>query len=154
MANSEVLILDLIYRINRYKMSLINIIGIIPYNKSFFAGSAFIPSERVLDFEYVFKTIKKVYDIAKLSYLITFVTDKDSHVIIAIHRVFPEANYILCIWHVNGNIQTRILPVIRRAYDRSDNTDIATFIDETWNAFKNDWMEAISALTETEWELR
>jgi hypothetical protein len=154
MANPEVLVLDSTYRTNRYKMPLVNIIGITPCNKSFFAGSAFIPSERVLDFEYVFKTIKKVYDIAKLSYPTTFVTDGDPHVATAMHRVFPEANHILCIWHVNGNIQTRILPVIRRAYDRSDNTDIATFIDETWNAFKNDWMEAISALTETEWELR
>jgi hypothetical protein len=154
MANPKILVLDLTYRTNRYKMPLVNIIGIIPYNKSFFAGSAFIPSERVLDFEYVFKIIKKVYDIAKLSYPTIFVTDGNPHVITAMYRVFPEANYILCIWHVNGNIQTRILPVIRRAYDRSDNIDIIIFIDETWNAFKNDWMEAISALTETKWELR
>jgi hypothetical protein len=55
MANFEVLVFDLIYRINRYKMPLVNIIGITFCNKSFFAGSAFIPSERVLDFEYVFK---------------------------------------------------------------------------------------------------
>jgi hypothetical protein len=85
-------------------MPFVNIIGITPYNKSFFAGSAFILSERVLDFEYVFKIIKKVYDIAKLSYPTTFVTDGDSYVVIAMHRVFLEANHILCIWHVNGNI--------------------------------------------------
>jgi hypothetical protein len=97
MANSKVLVLDLTYRTNRYKMSLINIIGITPYNKSFFAGSAFILSERVLDFEYVFKTIKKVYNIVKLSYPIIFVTDRDPHVITAMHRVFPETNHILCI---------------------------------------------------------
>jgi hypothetical protein len=138
MANPEILILDSTYRINRYKMPFVNIIGIILYNKSFFAGSAFIPSERVLDFEYIFKIIKKVYNIAKLFYPITFVTDRDPHVIITMYRVFPETNYILYIWHVNSNIQTRILPVIRRAYDRSDNTDIATFINETWNIFKND----------------
>jgi MULE transposase domain len=78
-------------------MPLINIIGITPYNKSFFAGSAFIPSEKVLDFEYIFKIIKKVYNIAKLFYFITFVTDKDPHVITVMHRVFPETNYILCI---------------------------------------------------------
>jgi MULE transposase domain len=78
-------------------MPLINIIGITPCNKSFFAGSAFIPSERVLDFEYVFKIIKKVYNIAKLSYPTTFVTDGDPHVTTAMHRVFPEANHILCI---------------------------------------------------------
>jgi hypothetical protein len=78
-------------------MPFVNIIGIILYNKSFFAGSAFIPSKRVLDFEYVFKTIKKIYNIAKLSYLITFVTDRDLYVVIVIHRVFLETNHILYI---------------------------------------------------------
>jgi MULE transposase domain len=138
MANPEILIFDSTYRINRYKMPLVNIIDIISCNKSFWAGSAFILSKKVLDFEYVFKTIKKVYDIAKLSYPITFVTDGDSHIVTVMGRVFPNANYILCIWHVNGNIQTRILLIIRKAYDHSDSTDIAAFIDEKWNAFKYD----------------
>jgi hypothetical protein len=104
MANFKVLILDLIYRINRYKIPLVNIIGIIFCNKSFWAGSAFIPSEKVLDFEYVFKTIKKIYDIAKLPYFTIFVIDGDSHIAIAIGRVFFNVNHIFCIWHVNGNI--------------------------------------------------
>jgi hypothetical protein len=85
-------------------MPFVNIIGIILYNKSFFAGSAFIPSKKVLDFEYVFKIIKKVYNIAKLPYLTTFVTDGDSHIATAIGRIFFNANHILCIWHVNNNI--------------------------------------------------
>jgi hypothetical protein len=103
-ANFEILILDLTYRTNRYKMPLVNIIGITPYNKSFWAGSAFILSEKMLNFEYVFKTIKKVYNIAKLPYPTTFVINKDSHITIIIGRVFPNANHILCIWHVNNNI--------------------------------------------------
>jgi hypothetical protein len=148
MANPEILILDLIYRINRYKMPLVNIIGIISCNKSFWAGSAFIPSEKVPDFEYMFKTIKKVYNIAKLPYPIIFVTDRDSHIAIVIGRVFLNANHILCIWHVNGNIQTRILLIIRKAYDRFNSTDIAAFINEKWNVFKYDWIKAITALTE------
>jgi hypothetical protein len=35
MANSKILILDLTYRTNRYKIPLVNIIGITSYNKSF-----------------------------------------------------------------------------------------------------------------------
>jgi hypothetical protein len=78
----------------------------------------------------VFKIIKKIYNIVKLFYPIIFVTDGDSYIIIIISRVFLNANHILCIWHVNGNIQTRILPIIRKAYDRSNNTDVAAFINE------------------------
>jgi hypothetical protein len=97
MANPKILILDLIYRTNRYKIPLVNIIGITPYNKSFWAGSAFISSEKILNFEYVFKTIKKIYDIAKLPYPTTFVTDGDSHITTVISRIFLNANHILCI---------------------------------------------------------
>ena len=120
-ANSEVLILDSTYRTNRYKMPLVNIVGITPCNKSFFAGSAFLPSEKVLDYEWVFEAIEEVYDVLKLPYPKTFVTDGDPHIATALQRVFPGANHILCLWHINSNIQIRILPIIRRAFDRSDN---------------------------------
>jgi hypothetical protein len=53
-ANSEIFVLDSIYKINRYKMPLVNIVGIIPCNKSFFAGSAFLPSKKILDYEWIF----------------------------------------------------------------------------------------------------
>jgi hypothetical protein len=135
-------------------MPLVNIVGITPCNKSFFAGSAFLPSEKVLDYEWVFEAIEEVYDVLKLPYPKTFVTDGDPHIATVLQRVFPGANHILCLWHINGNIQIRILPIIRRAFDRSDDIDLQAFIDEKWKAFKNDWMEAISATTEAEWDNR
>jgi hypothetical protein len=76
-------------------MPLVNIVGIILYNKSFFAGSAFLPSEKILDYEWVFETIEKVYDVFILSYPKIFVTDRDPYIIIALQRVFPGANHIL-----------------------------------------------------------
>jgi MULE transposase domain len=86
----------------------------------------------------VSKIIKKIYNIVKLPYPITFITDRDSHIAIAIGRVFFNTNHFFCIWHVNGNIKTRILPIIKKAYDRSDSTNIIAFINEKWNAFKYD----------------
>jgi hypothetical protein len=103
-ANSEILIFDLTYRTNRYKMPLVNIVGITSCNKSFFVGSAFLPSEKVLDYEWVFETIEEVYDVLKLSYSKTFVINGDPHIATALQRVFPGINHILCLWHINSNI--------------------------------------------------
>jgi len=47
--NHEVLIVDSTYKTNKFKMPLVNIIGVTPNNKNFFIGSAFMPSETVED---------------------------------------------------------------------------------------------------------
>jgi hypothetical protein len=111
-------------------MPLINIIGMTACNKSFFAGSAFVPSEKILDFIWLFNTIKKIYDTYNLAYPKTFVTDGDKHMAKTLQRVFPSVNHILCIWHVNRNIQTKLISVIKRQYDNSEDTDLQAYIDE------------------------
>jgi hypothetical protein len=85
-------------------MPLVNIVGITLCNKSFFAGSAFLLSEKVLDYEWVFEAIKKIYDVLKLPYFKTFVIDGDPHITIILQRVFPGVNHILYLWHINSNI--------------------------------------------------
>jgi len=49
--NSEVAILDLIYKINIFDMLLLNFVGLIIMNTNFFIASIFLPSETVSDFK-------------------------------------------------------------------------------------------------------
>src|SRR6266536_5643522 len=44
--NPEILVTDLIYKINRFNMSLINIIKMTGMNPLFFGGNIFIPGEK------------------------------------------------------------------------------------------------------------
>jgi hypothetical protein len=72
--NYEVLVLDSTYKTNRFKLPLVNIVGITLINRLFFAGR-FVKSEKVEDYVYVFESIKELYDVKKLPYPHTFITD-------------------------------------------------------------------------------
>ncbi len=99
--NFEVLVTDLMYKINRFNMSLVNIVGMTGMNRSFFGGSMFIPGEKEKDYKFVFFAIRKLYDVYELSYLKTFVINTYTAEIAAMECVFPGVNHILCIWHIN-----------------------------------------------------
>jgi hypothetical protein len=58
-------------------MPLVNIVGIISVNKSFYAGSCFMAGETFNDFIYLFENIKRKYDKIGLPYLKIFVSDGD-----------------------------------------------------------------------------
>jgi hypothetical protein len=59
-------------------MPLVNIVGIIPINKSFYAKSCFMAGETYPDFVYFFENIKREYDEMGLQYLKIFVFNGDS----------------------------------------------------------------------------
>ncbi len=52
--NPEVLVTDLMYKINRFNISLVNIIEMTGMNRSFFGGSMFISGEKEKDYKLVF----------------------------------------------------------------------------------------------------
>jgi hypothetical protein len=56
-------------------MPLINIVGITPLNRSFYAASVFMASEIENDFIFIFKALKRMYDKKSLSYPKLFVSD-------------------------------------------------------------------------------
>jgi hypothetical protein len=104
-ANSEVLIADATYKTNRFNMPLFNIVGMVPNNMSFFAASAFFLSEADVNFEWALQKLKDVYDAQKLPYPKVILTDADGALARAITKIFLITAYLLCIWHVNKNIE-------------------------------------------------
>jgi hypothetical protein len=58
-------------------MPLINIVGITPLNRSFYAASVFMASETEDDFIFMFEALKRIYDEKSLPYFKLFVSDGD-----------------------------------------------------------------------------
>src|SRR6266536_2021738 len=56
--NSEVTILDSIYKTNMFDMPLLNFVELIVMNTNFFIASTFLPSETVSDFKWAFQKFK------------------------------------------------------------------------------------------------
>src|SRR6266498_1535761 len=122
--NSEVLITDSTYKTNIFQIPLINIIRMTGTNRNFFTKNIFIPGERYEDYILVFFIIRKLYDVYELRYLSTFVTDTCPAEIAAMERVFPDVNYILCVWHINCNILAKLKSLIKTQFNRENNKDI------------------------------
>ena len=114
---------DLMYKINRFNMSLVNIVGMTSMNRSFFGGSIFIPGEKEKDYKLVFFAIRKLYDVYELSYSKIFVTDACAAEIAVIEYVFSGVNHILCIWHINCNILAKLKPIIKEQFNNGDDDD-------------------------------
>src|SRR6266536_368019 len=140
-------------------MSLVNVIRMTGTNRNFFAESIFIPDERYEDYILVFFIIRKLYDVYKLRYPSTFVTNTCPAEIAAIERVFPGVNYILCIWHINCNILAKLKLLIKTQFNRENGKDIndkadsqiisqiqikteklAEYLNVKWKEFKRHWI--------------
>ena len=98
-------------------------------NRNFFTGSIFISGERYEDYILVFFTIRKLYNVYKLRYPSTFVTNTCPAEIAAIKHIFPNINYILCIWHINCNILIKLKPLIKAQFDRENGNDVENIVN-------------------------
>ena len=67
----------------------------------------------------------------------TFITDKDDGLIRAITTLYPTADRLLCLWHINNNITTQCKSSF------SSN--------ESWEAFYQLWKTVVFAETEAEY---
>jgi len=129
--NPEVLILDAIYKINRFRMPLVNIIKMIKINRNFYAASVFFTGEKENDYNMIFLNLKDLYDFWKLLYPLIFVTDACEAEIKVLKKIFPEVNHIFCIFHINNNILVKLKFKIKAEYNRenglnSDNKENST----------------------------
>ena len=60
--NPEVLVLDAIYKINRFRMPLVNIIKMIGMNRNFYIISVFLTGEKENNYNIVFSNFKDLYN--------------------------------------------------------------------------------------------
>ena len=73
--NSEIIIIDLTYKTNRFKIFIFNFVGSTVMNQNFLAESVFMFSEIVIDFVFAFQSLKAECDIFICAYLKTFISD-------------------------------------------------------------------------------
>ena len=123
MENPEVLTIDAIYKTNRFRIPLINIIKITGMNQNFYATSVFIAGEKEEDYNIIFSNIQILYDFFKIPYPSIFVTDSSETEIKALKKIFSKTNHILCIFHINNNILMKLKPKIKAEYNRENDLD-------------------------------
>jgi hypothetical protein len=134
-----VLLLDCTYKTNRYRMPLLNVVGMTSFNTTFFSCFVFLKDETEADYEWALTCISKIFN--GIPHPNVIVTDRELALMNAITRVFPGAHHLLCIWHINKNI----LAKCKRHF--------AT--EEHWTEFIELWKAVTASITEqdftTQW---
>jgi len=103
--------MDCTYKTNKYKMSLLIIIGVTCLNTSFFVAFCFMKGENFGDYCWVLEALKRLYDHLDLPYSQVILFDGDKALALAILNVFGRrefgrgiVHHALCIWHINNNL--------------------------------------------------
>jgi MULE transposase domain len=130
----NVIILDATYKTNRFNLPLINICTMTATGQTLLIGQAFVTYEEISDYEWLLKWYKKLCNDRQIPHPITFVTDKAGGMLGALPLVFPQANHLLCIWHINKDVKTYCLKFWRKEsgqlrYDRQQ-----AFAQEKWDS--------------------
>ncbi|CAJ0752946.1 11882_t:CDS:2, partial [Entrophospora sp. SA101] len=86
-----VLLLDCTYKTNRYRMPLLNVVGMTSFNTTFFSCFAFLKDEKEADYEWALSYISKIFN--GMSHPKVIVTYQELALMNVIGRIFPEEDW-------------------------------------------------------------
>ncbi|XP_050113854.1 putative protein FAR1-RELATED SEQUENCE 10 [Malus sylvestris] len=97
-----VFVMDCTYKTNKYKMPLLNIIGVSSFNTSFYSCFVFMQNEKEEDYVWALKMFSKILGVD--NHPMVIITDRELALMNAIRIVFPSTSNLLCVWHIKKNI--------------------------------------------------
>ncbi|KAL8476987.1 hypothetical protein ACS0TY_029330 [Phlomoides rotata] len=121
----KVLLMDCTYKTNRYRMPLLEIVGMTPTDLTFGVACAYMNAEREDNYTWALSTLSSLMVDLCLPNLI--ITDRELALMKAVKSIFPTANHTLCRWHINRNIMATC------------KKEIPT--KEHWNNFYSSWCD-------------
>ncbi len=129
--NWKVLLMNCIYKINKYKLSLLVIVDHISLSTTFYVDFAFLTKEKKKNYIWVLETFQKYLREENISISNALMTNRDLRLINVLHLIFFIVRHLLCVWHVNKNVLTHC---------KSD-----FIIKETWEKFYSKWQAMMYA---------
>ena len=131
----EVLIMDSTYKSNRYRLPLLEIVGVTSTQMMFSVAFVYLESERQVNYRWALERLKELMDGCTPTRVI--VTDKELALMNAIKVVFPNAANLLCRWHIFRNI----LANCKKCFETNDR----------WGAFISCWNMLVVSPTESDY---
>ncbi|KAK9674405.1 hypothetical protein RND81_12G230300 [Saponaria officinalis] len=110
--------IDSTYNTNTYKFPLVEMIGMTPTNQNFTIAYAIMDRERKEDYVWMLEKLRTLLPNGESPNVI--VTDREMSLMDAIPLVFPRSRNILCVWHVNREVEKRVNDTCK--YMRRRNT--------------------------------
>jgi len=100
-----VLLMDSIYKTNKYRLPLLEIVGVTSTGSTFSVAFVLLSNERENNFVWALQKLKGLF--VTVDYPEVIVCDRDLALMNAISIVFPEVHNLLCRFHINKNVKAR-----------------------------------------------
>src|SRR4051812_4757463 len=106
-----VLVMDLMYKTNKYRLPLLEIFGVTSTDKTYSVEFAFLECEKEDNFTWALGICKSLLvDQEVMPNVI--VTDRDSALMNAVDTVFPTSTALLCRYHITCNVRSKLKPAV------------------------------------------
>ncbi|KAL5172696.1 Protein FAR1-RELATED SEQUENCE 5 [Glycine soja] len=113
-----VFLIDNTYKTNRYRLPLLDFVGVTPTGMTFSAGFAYLEGERVNNLVWALQCFRGLF-LKRDALPGVIVTDRDQALMNAVKDVFPECTNLLCSFHINKNVKAKCKSLIaqKNAWD-------------------------------------
>lgn len=143
----DLLILDCTYKTNKYKMPLLDIVGVDACQRSFCIAFAFLSGEDEGDYVWALDRLRSMYELCGARLPAVILTDRCLACMNAVSRCFPDAASLLCLWHANKAVLRYCMSSFTRD---AEDTDKA----QQWKEFYQSWHELVGSKDEEAFEER
>ncbi|CAL1355564.1 unnamed protein product [Linum trigynum] len=120
-----VILIDSTYKTNAYKWSWVEVVGATPVGKNFNICCALMKDETKESYHWLLECIQQLLH-PRVPTVI--VTDHKGGLLATVSVVFPRTPHLLCVWHINTNVQKKCLEIFGK--DRMDLVNEA--YDQYW----------------------
>ncbi|KAH1203736.1 PKS-NRPS hybrid synthetase [Glycine max] len=97
-----VFLIDNTYKINWYRLPLLDFVGVTPTGMTFSVNFAYVEGERVNNLVWALQRFRDLF-LKRDALPGVIVTDRDQELMNAVKDVFPECTNLLCNFHINKN---------------------------------------------------
>ena len=134
-----VVLLDTTYKTCRYKLPLLEIVGVTSTDLTYCIAFAYTESEHKDNFVWALKCLEKLI-LHKDGYPDVIVSDRDLALVHAIGEVFPHSKHLLCQFHITKNIVAKCKLLVLNA--------------DKCNKIESLWRDVVSSTTEEQYNER
>ncbi|XP_027934490.1 uncharacterized protein LOC114189955 [Vigna unguiculata] len=101
-----VFLMDSTYKTNKYRLPLLEIVGVTSTGLTFSAAFAFLSSEKQNNFIWALERLRGLFMTSEGGPQV-IVTDRDLALMNVVGMVFPECYHLLCRFHIQKNVQAK-----------------------------------------------
>lgn len=103
--------IDSTYKTNRYRLSLLDFVGVTPTGMTFSVGFAYLERERLNNVIWALEWFQGLF-LRRDALPRVIVTDRDLTLMNAVKTVFPECTNFLCRFHIDKNVKAKCKSLI------------------------------------------